>query len=344
MRSPSARRPSGTCSAPPTFFPRPTCWARCSWPSIREASVSVTWWPAPSSRATGRPRSAAGPGCPTASPVRHRRCRSSRDAEFQLAVAVRRAPGASSRPRPRASWRPRLAARLSDHPLRPVSPPIDHLLDLHSPRAGRRRGSLAARRRRTADPLRRPEARAMGRLSATGGASGAQAGSTASPRTSSPISPPGIARSRPISPAPAPTAPTRRPGSRLERLVAAGHNALYREERGTWRRICGRAGPRVPGGHRRRARLRAGRVPRLRSAGRGRLHPAPRTPGAGRRGAARGHAATRGGRRCSGRRRGEGTSMSRRRTVRSWRRASSRTTCGSRSPASRAGSSSASVR
>ena len=69
----------------------------------------------------------------------------------------------------------------------------------------------------------------------------------------------------------------------LERLAAAGHNALYREERGTWRRMWEVLARECPAADRQAARLRAHRLPHLHAAGRGGLSGDPGAAGPGRR-------------------------------------------------------------
>ena len=127
-------------------------------------------------------------------------------------------------------------------------------------RAARRRAGppagrpVRAGRGRRRHPVRRAEAPPLGRVRAAGRACGRARASTASRPTSSPTSPPAIARSPPTWPGRAPTARIRPPCARLERLAAAGHNALYRDEREHLAPDLDRARARMPGGRGRGAR------------------------------------------------------------------------------------------
>jgi uncharacterized membrane protein SpoIIM required for sporulation/uncharacterized RDD family membrane protein YckC len=157
------------------------------------------------------------------------------DAEFQLLgqFAAREgqlAPGARTR------LAAAIAARLADHPGSAGLPPADHLLDLHAREQERRRGTLAvrtggaaarfvARKRERWDEFQRLAERAAAR-----GLDSFAAHEL----------PDFAARYREVA---ADLARARTYGcdettrTRLERLAAAGHNALYRDERSTWRRI-----------------------------------------------------------------------------------------------------------
>src|SRR3954447_4766711 len=157
------------------------------------------------------------------------------DAEFQLvtqygAREVQLAPG------PRARLAAAIAGRLSAHPTPAGVPAADHLLDLHTREQDRRRGTLAlrtvgaaarfvARKRERWDEFQRLADRAAAR-----GLDSFAAHEL----------PEFAARYREVA---ADLARSRTYGcdettrARLERLAAAGHNALYREERNTWGRI-----------------------------------------------------------------------------------------------------------
>ena len=133
--------------------------------------------------------------------------------------------------------------------------------------------------------------------------------------------------------------PARTPAtlSRLERLAAAGHNALYRDERSTWRRIWVVLARECPA-----AVVEARAVRAASPSSRSSCRPRPASPCC-----ASGRpsppsccpTSCSGGRRpgAAARRRAGGTWTWRRRTGRSWRRASSPTTSGSPSPASPGG-------
>src|SRR4051794_3105276 len=157
------------------------------------------------------------------------------DAEFQL-VAQYAAREAQLAPGPRARLAAAIAGRLSAHPAPPGVPAADHLLDLHTREQDRRRGTLAVR---TAGAAARFVARKrerwdeFQRLAERAAARGLD--SFAAHEL-----PDFAARYREVA---ADLARARTYGcdeatrARLERLAAAGHNALYREERNTWGRI-----------------------------------------------------------------------------------------------------------
>ncbi|HET7423196.1 MAG TPA: stage II sporulation protein M [Gemmatimonadales bacterium] len=157
------------------------------------------------------------------------------DAEFQLLAqyAARHEQLARG---PQARLAAAIAARLPSHPAPPAVSAADHLLDLHNREQERRRGTLAAR---TVGPAARFVARKrerwdeFQRLAERAAARGLD--SFAAHEL-----PDFAARYREVA-ADLARARTYRSDeatlSRLERLAAAGHNALYREDRNTWRRI-----------------------------------------------------------------------------------------------------------
>jgi uncharacterized membrane protein SpoIIM required for sporulation/uncharacterized RDD family membrane protein YckC len=157
------------------------------------------------------------------------------DAEFQL-LAQYAARETQLAPAARGRLAVAIAARLPTHPAPAGVPAADHLLDLHAREQERRRGTLAAR---TAGAAARFVARKrerwdeFQRLAERAAARGLD--SFAAHEL-----PDFAARYREVA---ADLARARTYGcdegtrSRLERLAAAGHNALYREERSTWRRI-----------------------------------------------------------------------------------------------------------
>jgi uncharacterized membrane protein SpoIIM required for sporulation len=157
------------------------------------------------------------------------------DTEFQL-LAQYAARQEQLAPGPRARLAAAIAGRLATHPAPAGVTPADHLLDLHSQEQDRRRGTLAAR---TAGAAARFVARKrerwdeFQRLAERAAARGLD--SFAAHEL-----PDFAARYREVA-ADLARARTYRcdegTRSRLERLAAAGHNALYREERSTWRRI-----------------------------------------------------------------------------------------------------------
>ena len=341
----SALPSRGTCSGSPTSCPRPTSPASCSPRSTREASGWATWSPAPSSSATGPP-------AVRRRPERGRRPTDDRPRRSDPRADRRRVPPAGRvQPRVRPSsdaagtdaLAAGLAARLAD-----------------APRAARqsRRGAPARAARRRAGPP-------AGRLSARGARRPGPA--PASPRRSAPAGTsssgwpsarrsqgldsfgaaraPGLRRPLPRGgrrPRPGPHLPRRsRHPARLERLVAAGHNALYRDERtpGARSGSCSRANARRPWSQAVGYVLLAFLI--FTAAGRGRLRPAARAARPRRRALPGRHAPAGGGRDEPQGRRGGATWTWRRRTGRSWPRASSPTTSGSPSHASPAASSSA---
>jgi uncharacterized membrane protein SpoIIM required for sporulation/uncharacterized RDD family membrane protein YckC len=181
----------------------------------------------PAETAATRPRARAGDVADTLPELT--------DAEFQLLgqFAAREAQlAASARSRLAAA----IAARLADHPAPAALPAADHLLDLHAREQERRRGTLAVR---TAGAAARFVARKrerwdqFQRLAERAAARGLD--SFAAHEL-----PDFAARYREVA---ADLARARTYGcdettrTRLERLAAAGHNALYRDERSTWGRI-----------------------------------------------------------------------------------------------------------
>ena len=158
------------------------------------------------------------------------------DAEFRLLAQFAERQTELS-PEARARLASTLAGRLADTSTPPGLADVTHLLDLHARELARREGSLArrgaagsgtrfaAQKRERWDAFERLAERA-----ARGGLD----------RFSSEELPDFAARYREVA---ADLARARTYGadystlSRLERLVAAGHNALYREERGPWRRL-----------------------------------------------------------------------------------------------------------
>jgi uncharacterized membrane protein SpoIIM required for sporulation/uncharacterized RDD family membrane protein YckC len=157
------------------------------------------------------------------------------DAEFQL-VAQYAAREAQLAPGPRARLVATIAGRLPAHLTAAGVPAADHLLELHTREQDRRRGTLAlrtagaaarfvARKRERWDEFQRLAERAAAR-----GLDSFAAHEL----------PDFAARYREVA---ADLARARTYGcdestrARLERLAAAGHNALYREERNTWGRI-----------------------------------------------------------------------------------------------------------
>jgi uncharacterized membrane protein SpoIIM required for sporulation len=158
------------------------------------------------------------------------------DAEFRLlSQFVERQAELS--PDARARLAATLARRLANAPLPTGMAGVTHLLDLHARELARREGSLASRgaagsgTRFAAQKRERWDAfERLAERAARGGLD----------RFSSDELPDFAARYREVA---ADLARARTYGVdettllRLERLVAAGHNALYREERGTWRRL-----------------------------------------------------------------------------------------------------------
>ena len=338
-RSPWAPPPRATCSGSPTSFPRPTSSACCSWPSIPEASGSgdlvagtvVSRDRPQEAPALEReaPREDGPPSIPELDDETFRLLAqfAARQADLDPAARTRLAAG--------------LAARLADHPAVAGQSDVAHLLALHAAELARRQGGLSARGAAGAGhPVRRAEATPLGRVRAAGRARGRRRASTASGPTSSPTSPPAIARWRPTSPGRAPTARARRPcpGSSGWRRRATTRSTATSGAPGARSGSCSRASARRPWSR------RAGTCssPSSRSscrpaAGFAVLRERPALAAellAGR------HAPAGGGRERAAGPRGGATWTWRRRTGHSWRRASSPTTSGSRSPASRAASSS----
>ncbi len=158
------------------------------------------------------------------------------DAEFRLVsqFAERQADLA---PEARARLAATLARRFDEHPAPPGVSALTHLLDLHLRELDRREGSLA--RRGAAGSGTRFAAQKRGRWDAFEHLA-ERAARGGLDRFESDELPDFASRYREVA---ADLARARTYGvdaatqSRLERLVAAGHNALYREERGTWRRL-----------------------------------------------------------------------------------------------------------
>jgi uncharacterized RDD family membrane protein YckC/uncharacterized membrane protein SpoIIM required for sporulation len=138
-------------------------------------------------------------------------------------------------PRPRARLAASLAARLASHPAPPGVPELEHLLQLHARELARREGRLAAGGGSATRfiALKRERWEEFHRLAERAARAGLDS------FTSREL-PDFAARYREVA---ADLARARTyaadPGTlaHLERLVAAGHNALYREERNTWKRI-----------------------------------------------------------------------------------------------------------
>jgi uncharacterized membrane protein SpoIIM required for sporulation/uncharacterized RDD family membrane protein YckC len=140
-------------------------------------------------------------------------------------------------PQARSRLAARLVARLGSHPAEPGMPDLEHLLQLHARELARREGRLAAgaiggsatrfialKRERWEEFHRLAERAAREGLDSFGSHElpdfAARYREVAAD----------LARARTYAADPGTLA-------HLERLVAAGHNALYREERNTWRRI-----------------------------------------------------------------------------------------------------------
>lgn len=140
-------------------------------------------------------------------------------------------------PQPRARLAASLAARLASHPAPPGVPELEHLLQLHARELARREGRLAAGTGRGSATrfiaLKRERWEEFHRLAERAARDGLDS------FTSREL-PDFAARYREVA---ADLARARTYGAdggtlaHLERLVAAGHNALYREDRNTWRRI-----------------------------------------------------------------------------------------------------------
>ena len=157
------------------------------------------------------------------------------DAEFHLLAAFTRRQAELTQPA-RVRLAVAIAARLADHPAPPGVTQLDHLLELHRVERGRREGSLIRRGAAAAAAFaarkrgRWDEFRVLAERAARHGLD-----SFASHEL-----PDFAARYREVA---ADLARARTYGvdddtlQYLERLAAAGHNALYRDERGTWRRM-----------------------------------------------------------------------------------------------------------
>jgi uncharacterized membrane protein SpoIIM required for sporulation/uncharacterized RDD family membrane protein YckC len=139
-------------------------------------------------------------------------------------------------PGPRARLAASLASRLASHPAAPDVPQVEHLLQLHARELARREGRLAVGAGGSASrfiALKRERWEEFHRLAERAAREGLDS------FTSREL-PDFAARYREVA---ADLARARTYAAdagtvaHLERLVAAGHNALYREERHTWRRI-----------------------------------------------------------------------------------------------------------
>lgn len=157
------------------------------------------------------------------------------DAEFQL-LSQYSARQEQLAPGPRGRLAAAIAGRLSSHPRAPGAAPGDHLLDLHDRERERRRGTLAGRAAGTAARFvarkreRWDEFQRLAERAAAGGLDGFAAHELPDFAARYREVAADLARARTYR-CDAPTL------SRLERLAAAGHNALYRDERSTWPRI-----------------------------------------------------------------------------------------------------------
>lgn len=158
------------------------------------------------------------------------------DAEFRL-LAHFESRQRELDPPARARLATRLAERLGSHPVTPGVADAEHLLELHRRELARREGSLAARVAGRSDSRfaarKRDRWEEFQRLAERASRHGLD--SFASHEL-----PDFAARYREVA---ADLARARTYGadeatqSHLGRLVAAGHNALYRDERGTWKRV-----------------------------------------------------------------------------------------------------------
>jgi uncharacterized RDD family membrane protein YckC/uncharacterized membrane protein SpoIIM required for sporulation len=158
------------------------------------------------------------------------------DAEFRL-LSHFEARQQALTPAARSRQAAGLAGRLGSHPAPAGVPDVTHLLELHARELARREGRLAARgaagagTRFAAD--KRPRWDEFEQLADRAARKGLDTFASAE-------LPEFAARYREVA---ADLARARTYGAdgetlaRLERLVAAGHNALYRDERGTWRRL-----------------------------------------------------------------------------------------------------------
>jgi len=157
------------------------------------------------------------------------------DAEFRVLEQFE-ARQAELAPATRARLAAGLAQRLADHPARPGTAPVEHLLELHRRERERREGPLAFRAGGAAARLvarkrhRWDEFQDLAERAAARGLDSFAAHEL----------PDFAARYREVA---ADLARARTYGSdeatrsRLERLAAAGHNSLYRDERNTWKRV-----------------------------------------------------------------------------------------------------------
>jgi uncharacterized RDD family membrane protein YckC/uncharacterized membrane protein SpoIIM required for sporulation len=158
------------------------------------------------------------------------------DAEFRL-LSQFEARQVALTPAARTRLAAGLASRLSSHPAPAGLSDVAHLLELHARELGRREGRLAARGAAGAGTRfaaeKRPRWDEFQQLAERAAREGLDAFASAE-------LPAFAARYREVA---ADLARARTYGAdagtlaRLERLVAAGHNALYRDERGTWRRL-----------------------------------------------------------------------------------------------------------
>jgi uncharacterized RDD family membrane protein YckC/uncharacterized membrane protein SpoIIM required for sporulation len=158
------------------------------------------------------------------------------DAEYRLLSQFVERQGDLA-PEARARLASGFARRLSDHPAAAGIADLTHLLDLHARETARREGTLARRGAAGAGTRFAAQKRerwdAFERLADRAARGGLD-------HFASWELPDFAARYREVA-ADLARARTYRADpqtqARLERLVAAGHNALYREERGTWRRL-----------------------------------------------------------------------------------------------------------
>jgi len=158
------------------------------------------------------------------------------DEEFRL-LSQFAARQAQLEPAARVRLARRLAARLSEYPAAPGHSDLAHLLALHTAELARRQGSLSARGAAGAGTRFAAQKRArwdqFERLAERAARDGLD--SFASHEL-----PEFAARYREVASDLARARTYRADPSvqdRLERLAAAGHNALYRDERGTWGRL-----------------------------------------------------------------------------------------------------------
>ncbi len=216
------------------FLPRPTCSARSWWRFIPGPSAWVTWSPGRWSRATGRTSRTRSAG--RSSPPVRRRCPSS---TTPSSASSRNSPSArvTWHRRPGPAWPPasrgacRIIRRRRGSPISPTSSTSTPASWAGGKGSLARRGAAGSGTRFAAQKRDRWDA--FERLAQRASRSGLD-------RFGSHELPDFAARYREVA---ADLARARTYGAdaatqaRLERLVAAGHNALYREERGTWRRL-----------------------------------------------------------------------------------------------------------